>query len=241
MKNSRLRRKVRRFFGGFAGLFLILILGVAGMVLVFALYTGSMNPFTAFHGGEADRYSDPNACPWEEGNLFVNPLLDGYDMGGRRPPFRAQPKIEEEMIRYIADIYDEEEDRVLGQVILRVHSNGDARASWTGEFRVRGRPYKAMVETEKGTGLKRNLYLGNIAPLKIYKDENGRDRSKLYVITEGFYHLQDMKRDNALMGAGYVTAWISKDYSAVGKLWLPGFDDGELVVYAWGPAEPSEE
>jgi hypothetical protein len=221
---------------GFGGLFLILILGVAGMFLLFALYTGSLNPFSAWEGTEADRYSDPNAMPWEEGHLYVQQMLDGYGMGGRRPPFRAQPKLEGSL-RYVTDVYDDDEEP-RGEVRLSIIKDGDARARWAGDFTIGSKYYTVVGEQGSGFEAGVNLFGGNIAPLKIYEDENGRDRSKLYVITEGFFGLKESGKKEKITGTAYFTAWINKDYTAEGCLWIPSFIDDKSARFDWGPVEP---
>jgi len=228
MNTPYLRERDTKNRSGFA-LFLVLILGVAGMLLLFTLYTGALDPFTVFHGSEADRYSDPNAYPWEEGHLFIKKQLDGYNMGGRRPPFRAQPKIDNKL-HYKAEVYDGDEQR--GQIALIIRKDGDALSGWSGDFRIKGKRYT----TVKGA----NSFEGNIAPLKVYEDEDGKDRSKLYVITQGFFHLQELKEDKSFSGIAYVTGWIDRDYNAEGKLSIPSFINGELTVFNWGPVTPSE-
>ena len=45
----------------------ILTIGLAAIIMV--LYSGTGNPFSAWEGTERDRYSDPNAKPWQEGHL----------------------------------------------------------------------------------------------------------------------------------------------------------------------------
>jgi hypothetical protein len=235
MKKLYFKGENTKGHSGFGGLFLILILGVAGMFLLFTLYTGALNPFALFEGTEADRYSDPNALPWEEGHLFIGQTLDGYGMGGRRPSFRAQPRLEEGL-RYVTEVYDDDEPR--GEIRLSILEDGDARARWAGDFTIGSKHYTAVMKQGSGIQTNMNLLKGNIAPLKIYQDENGRDRSRLYVITKGFFHLEESEKEESVSGIAYVTAWINKDYTAEGSLWIPSFIDGNLGKFAWGPVEP---
>jgi hypothetical protein len=236
MDTQYFRAEKNKPYPGFAGLFLVLILGTAMMFLLFVLYTGALNPFAPFQGTEADRYCDPNAYPWEEGHLFINQMLDGYDMGGRRPPFRAQPKLESKL-RYAAEVYDNQQP--LGEIKLTISKNGDATAAWDGDFRIGAELYEVVAGKKDGDEV--NVFRGNTAPLKIYEDENGPNRSKLYVITEGLFHLQRPNSNETLTGPAYVTAWIDKDYQAEGKLATPGFIDGEPAIFNWGPVKPSEQ
>ena len=116
--------------GGFVGgLYLVLVISVALMFAIYVAYTGAFNPFAMFQGTEGDRYSDPNAYPWEEEHLFVNKTLDGYDMGGRRPPFRSQPRIEDELY-FRAEVYDD--GNQLGEIELTIFKDFYAKAVWPG-------------------------------------------------------------------------------------------------------------
>lgn len=215
---------------------LVIALCVAGLFLTVMLFEDELNPLAVFQGGASNRYSDPNAYPWEEGRLFINKQADDYHMGGRRVPFRPQPKLETKLY-YEADVYDEE--LRLGQVTLTVYNDGDASATWTGDFRIGGRNYKAV--TDRNGLMSKNIFRGNIAPLKIYQDEDGKDRSKLYVITSGFFHLQGLRGAESVSGAAYITAWIDKDYEAQGKLSIVSFFGGGETIFDWGPVGLSEK
>lgn len=63
---------------------------------------------------------------------------------------------------------------------------------------------------------------GNIAPSKIYKDKDGEDASKLYFIAKGKYLIaaNDFKKNMVchLSGIFYVTGWVNRDNSAIGKI-----------------------
>ena len=167
--------------------------------------------------------------------MFINELLDGYEMGGRRPPLRYQPSIKDGL-RYVAEVYEGNERR--GDVSLIIRSDGDAVAIWTGDVRI-GRKRYGVVRGEGAD--KKNIFFGNIAPLKIYEDKDGRDKRKLYVITEGFFHLQGSSAYESLTGPAYVTGWIAKNYEAEGKLSIPLFVDGGMAIFDWGPVEPTDE
>ena len=224
---------------GIVGLFLLLVLGIAAMALLFTMYTGGLNPFAPFQGTVKDRYSDPCALPWEEDHLFINPRLDGYDMGGRRPPFRGQPKLGDGMA-FEAPVY--KGNKLFGQIELTISKDGDARATWSGEFEIDGKQYKAVIRPKNRDGTPaRNIFLGNVAPLKIYEDEKGRDRSKLYVITAGSYELEGPTVADLAQGGAWVTGWIDKRYNARGNLSFWPFTDGTKVIMEWGPVKKTSE
>jgi len=205
----------------------ILVAAVGVMILIVVLYTGSYNPFALFEGSEATRYSDPNAYPWDEYRLFIKKQLDGYGMGGRRPPFRTQPTIKSRLT-YKGSVYNG--DKQLGEIELVILKDGDAFAGWTGEFNLGNKKYRLDPGNRKDDLQGANGFTGNIAPLKIYEDKNGKDRSKLYVITAGSFRLQGPYEENVLTGGAYVTAWIDKKYKLQGKLSMPSFIDGKLAV-----------
>ena len=238
MKTSNFGEVKSRKRSGIAGI-AILLLGIGMLAILYVLYTSSFNPFAAFHGKEKDRYSDPNADPWGEGHLFIFEALDGYDMGGRQPPFPSQPRLTS-LLKYSATVHDG--DNKYGQIELIITDDGDARATWSVDFQFEGKDYQAIARVKiMGRKGRHNMFLGNIAPLKIYEDENGKDKSKLYVITQGLFHLKGLSEESSLSGAAYVTCWIDKDYNAEGKLALSSFEDELTETFYWGPVEPKEE
>lgn len=234
-----------RYFGegekrrrsGIAGI-AILLFGIGLLAILYVFYAGGFNPFSAFQGKEQDRYSDPNANPWEEVHLFIFKALDGYDMGGRQPPFPSQPRLMDVLL-YRDVVYDSDDE--YGQIELMISNDGDARALLNGEFLIDGKQYQAISQPRGPGTSEKNRFHGNIAPLKIYEDENGKDKSKLYVITQGLFHLKGETEESCLEGAAYVTCWIDKDYNAEGKLTIPFFKDERTVIFYWGPVGPVEE
>jgi hypothetical protein len=237
METRYFRGIKRRRRSGIAGL-AILLFGVGLLAILYLLYAGAFNPFAAFQGKERDRYSDPNANPWEEGHLFIFEALDGYDMGGRQPPFPSQPRLTD-LLRYRDVLYDS--DNEYGQIEMMISDDGDARVLLNGEFQIEGKQYQAIAQPKAPGKSEKNRFHGNIAPLKIYEDENGKDKSKLYVITQGLFHLKGSSDESSLEGGAYVTCWIDKDYKAEGKLTIPFFKDERTVIFYWGPVGPIEE
>jgi hypothetical protein len=120
-----------------------------------------------------------------------------------------------------------------------VAHDGDARASLSGDFRIMGKHYQAIAPKSLSRR-ENNMFFGNTAPLKIYEDENGKDKSRLYVITQGVFHLKGLSGES-LEEPAYITCWIDKDYNAEGKLSIPSFADGQTVIFYWGPVRPIEK
>lgn len=232
MKRTDVSSRTRGQRGGFLLLLVLVTLAIGIVILGASMLT--MNPFAAFNGSGADRYADPNAAPWNEGHLFINPALDAYHMGGRREPFWVQPKLKR-ITSYQADLFKDTQER--GVVELFFSRNGDVRAEWNGKLKLKGVEYEVMHE-EMEVGAT-SCFRGNIAPLKVYADANGKDYKKLYFITGGYGLIvgQDGKR---IEGPGYVTGWINKNHTCFGKLWIAS-GSGEPIVYEWEAVAPTEE
>jgi hypothetical protein len=165
-------------------------------------------------------------------------MLEGYGMSGRRPPFKAQPKINNEW-HYEAELFDG--DKPMGKLKVLVMKDFNARSYWTGDFEVHGRHYSADLWEDKLANTALNAFAGNIYPLKIYEDRKGQDRSKLYVITMGPYELRGSNKEDVLRGSACVNAWVSKDLKAQGTLSIPSFDQGRDLILKWGPVHPKKE
>ena len=238
MNNVRTRANGNMNRPGF-GLLLIFVLTIGLAAIIMVMYTDSLNPFAAWQGAEKDRYSDPNAKPWEEEGKIWGGMLEGYGMSGRRPPFNSQPKIKDQW-RYEVKLSDGGKPMgtlnvgVLKQFRRRCHS-GKVSSTLMASITQR------TLWTDTMTNKTLNSFSGNIYPLKIYEDKKGKDRSKLYVITRGPYELRGPQKEDILRGTAYVNAWVSKDLAAEGTLSIPGFDQGKDLILKWGPVYPKNK
>jgi len=220
--------------GGF--LLILVLVTLAIGLLVVGVSMISMDPFAAFHGSGADRYVDANAAPWEEGHLFINEALDAYKMGGKREPFPVQPKLEGTTYYDANLIMDGEE---FGTVNVRISPDGDVVALWQGKFMLNNVEYEVLKE-KMGLSVT-SVFKGNIAPLKVYEDENGKKHyRKLYFISSG-HAVAGSQDGDRIEGAGYVTGWINEDYTCFGKLWIVSFDTESPRICQWDPVEPAEK
>jgi len=235
MENGRLGIYRGGNRGGF--ILLVFIVGMALLVVMYAISTGSLNPFASFQGTAVDRYSDPNAMPWEESHLFTNELLDGYDMGGRRPPFRGQAKLKEGF-RYVIELYKGEESR--GQLKVVIDHRGEVSSEWSGEFSMGENQYKVRPGRRVRTDPRFNMFDGNIAPLKIYENEEGKDKSKLYFLATGVVQMEASGEEKSISGMAYLAGWISKKRSAEGKLYILSGSYKNAEIFEWGPVESEE-
>ncbi len=236
MNDARIRVNGSMNRPGF-GLLLVFVLTIGLAMIIMVMYSGAFNPFAAWEGTEKDRYSDPNVKPWEEGHMIWGGMLEGYGMSGRRGPFRAQPKLKKELCYEVELLND---GKPMGTLNVAVFKNFDAISFWKGEFDFGGWHYSADLWTDEQTNKTLNSFSGNIYPLKIYEDQKGKDRSKLYVIIMGPYELRGLRKENVLRGTASVNAWVSKDYSAEGTLSIPDFAQGKDLILKWGPVHPKK-
>jgi len=149
------------------------------------------------------RKSDPE-LPWNQESRLVGPK------GQVAKPIEQQPKIEE----FISlKTETQHKGRECGEVSFLVKPNGRIEGGWSGEFNPReDTNYMVM-----GAGFK-----GNIDPSKIYSDDSGEDRSKLFFIAKGKFLIveTDEKKKNVRKAVGdiYVTGWIDSQYKVTGEL-----------------------
>jgi hypothetical protein len=169
----------------------------------------------------APKRSAPNAMPWEEHHLILNPALDGY-INQRRKPSAEQPQF----VRTVylkAQVQYGEEPR--GLVEFEIDCDGAVQGSWSADY-VTG---STQFVTQKRIGghFMSNTFRGNIVPSKVYKDQYGPDKSVLYIIAKGDFvqsaQTLERKQTREVTGNVYLTGWVAEDYYAFGKLTLvPG-------------------
>ena len=163
------------------------------------------------------KHSDSNALPWEEDFLITNDTLQAYGFQAETMPSPEQPSLTtgKKGIIFRAKVH---RDRYLrGEMEFRIRFNGRIKGSWTADFTTTSPPihYTPLG----GTPIN---FTGNVAPSKIYKDEYGKDPSKLYMIAKGICVLEQHNLENdrvrTFTGYIYVTGWLDTDYNAFGKL-----------------------
>jgi len=206
-----------------------LVVGILGFVCVVAFI--SWNVYRSLSRGtmrEEVRWSDPSAKPWEEREW----LMYDVKLGGGKPElFEGQPEIIEGL-SYEAKLHKEEE--TCGEIKLRVRGDGTVAGEWSGEFK-RGEPpgkrYTAVRDKQRRYPT--NSFRGNIVKTKVYSDEEGEDRSKLYFIASGGLLLEEfdyqMRDSHRIKGSVYVTGWMGSEYNVEGKLYVCWGDLSERV------------
>lgn len=219
MQSAHLRRRLQRNRCGSALLGLLIVVALALLVCGVQLYLQK----TA---------KDPDVChdlmPWKEWRL-------------REASEKVQPRASEEqpditeVIEFMASAKAKGvENTPRGTVKLAVHPDGRVIGSWGGNY------YNDTKVNFDGGG----DFGGYVCPLKIYRDEEGEDRSKLYFITKGKFtlHETDFEKDRYHIRVGdiYVTGWISTDYTTIGKVTITS-DEKYFEVFEWQARIPEKK
>jgi hypothetical protein len=190
------------------------------------------------------KYSDPNAMPWEETFLIRDESLYGYGLHKRQMYSPEQPKIIKTIL-YKTKVYQQSHQR--GEIVFHINTQGDIEGSWSADFTIGKRHSPQWINyttLDRTTGrYLPNTFRGNIAPSKIYQDEYGQDKSKLYFITRGqsLLRAHDLrtKDTHRISGGIYVTGWIDPNYNVTGELYLTSMLAGPFQTFYW-EAKPSD-
>jgi hypothetical protein len=141
-----------------------------------------------------------------------------------------QPKITE-MLRFEAAISDLENNEDRGDVEFLISPDGQIDGRWSGNY------YKGKKVNCDVTGAR---YEGSVYPGKIYKDEKGEDRSRLYFLTRGryMYHEADFDTSGYKIRKGdiYVRGWIRPDFTVEGDVTI-AHEDKTFERYGWKAAK----
>ena len=100
-----------------------------------------------------------------------------------------------------------------GEIRFAVDREGGVQGSWYGNY---------YNELKVNFDIMGGDFKGKTYPSKIYRDEYGEDRSKLYFITKGTFLINetDFKKSSVHHRSGdiYVRGWIDDDYIATGEI-----------------------
>ena len=145
-----------------------------------------------------------NVLPWKEENLLVK---DGEAI---ERPTDKQIDIANGLNCDLNVGIDGEEG---GELEFAINPDGSCWGNWHGTF----------YDSKKvNYDIMQGDCKGNIASSKIYKDQNGEDASKLYLIAKGKYLIaeNDFKKGKLQHRGGtfYVTGWVNRDHSVTGKI-----------------------
>ena len=148
----------------------------------------------------------------------------------------SQPKIKD-VLRFETYINDAETNEDRGQVRFLITPDGQVSGVWSGNY------YKGKQVNCEVTGAR---YDGSVYPGKIYKDEKGEDRSKLYFLTKGIYMYHEANFDTSgykiRKGEIYVRGWIRPDLAVEGDVTLTQTQgDNTFERYGWKEARPTNK
>lgn len=183
------------------------------MLLLIVVFCGIiwLDPFALMKGQKGN-------MPWNEEDRLVRP---GEAI---KPPKEGQPKISDNLL-FAAETM--QNDEKAGKVEIYVLTDGRIRGGWGGEYNPKP---KIMWEVFEGD------FKGNIDPSKIYSDENGEDRSKLYFIARGNFLILETNSDSGIVrnlkGKIYVTGWLDQEYTASGNVVITS-DKKSYESYNW--------
>jgi hypothetical protein len=206
---------------------LLICVAIGAVIYLFALW-----PLVSKSGlgsRKRVRQADPNALPWEEEeSYFVDDTLQGYGMEAEIRLYPEQPKLKGRT-RFEATVYDGDQQR--GTLEIRIRPDGTIRGSWSADFTIGPEPvirYRTVMD--RSSDFVPDNFRGNLAPWKIYEDEDGQDKSKVYLIAKGScvlraHNLKTGKKSN-ISETFYVTGWIGTDYNAAGELTTARTEDG---------------
>lgn len=169
--------------------------------------------------------SDPD-LPWNEASRLLK-----SDQQAQHFPSDEQPNITEFLL-FKANAKEQDEPR--GQINLVIRPDGTIRGGWTADYNPRPKINYLVMGAD---------FKGNIAPSKIYRDENGQDPSQLYFITKGKLlvletHFESGKVRKAI-GHIYVTGWLDTEYNATGTITITS-DKRTYHTFTW-EAAPSRQ
>lgn len=169
------------------------------------------------------RKKDPDMAkfaPWEEWRLReANKKVQGETLV-------ELPDIRESIIFTASAMARNVENTPRGTVNLSVRPDGTISGGWRGNY------YNDVKVNFDGGG----DFSGYVCPKKIYCDEHGEDRSKLYFITKGKFllHETDFEKDRFHIRGGdlYVTGWIAGDHTVTGQVTITS-DEKYFEAFYW--------
>ena len=180
--------------------------------LLIAIFIGSII-FWYYPLASSEKNDHPD-MPWYEQSLLVK-----SGKSPKNPPSDEQAQLTKDLY-YTSEAEKDGDGR--GKIMMKISADGMIKGGWSADYdmgpkiQTKRQDYRVnFLVTDAG-------FQGNIAPKKIYTDEQGKDPSKLYFITKGSLTLIETSnntgRVNKVSGDIYVTGWIDPDYSVTGNI-----------------------
>jgi hypothetical protein len=181
------------------------------LIAVIAGFLLVYDPFALFGSRDPD-------LPWNQVNRIVGP-------GKTVPaPSAEQPSITG-ALAFRAEAEEEGAER--GKIKMMLFSDGRISGEWSANY-----------DPEPGINyhVVKSGFKGNIDPSRIYKDEDGKDRSLLYFITAGkFMILETNSRTGKVRGVKgriYARGWLDTEYKAKGEIIITS-DKKSYKSFSW--------
>jgi len=177
-----------------------------------------------YHKGAA---KDPDFCddlaPWKEWRLRE---------ANAKPPAKpsAQHPAVTQTLAFDTNAYLRGEPR--GAIDLVILPDGSVKGAWSGQY------YK---KPKVNFDIMNGGFEGRVYPRKVYRDDNGEDPSRLYLMAKGQFLVAESDFDKNTLhhrgGAIYVRGWLSRDYSVSGAITITS-DEKHSEEFDWKAAGP---
>ncbi len=183
---------------GFAAILGLLVVLVIAMMLYFMDIQAIFGPSRQY----AQRPTQEEDRPW-----LMEEMLIAEDQTVP-PPHRGQPQLLE-AINLQGNVQRNNAPR--GSVKIILGKDCRVNADWSTTYN-EDKKIRTLYSQMKG----------NIVPDKVYSDDNGSDKSRLYFFAKGTYSENIQSSDKATTrkenGTAYIMGWLRPDHSAEGTI-----------------------
>lgn len=208
MQSAHLQGLLRRNRSGYVLLLMLLLIIVLGALIW-------LDPSALF---QKSTDSSGKLLPWKEQFRLLTPGEEA------KAPSEQQPVIRK-FLQFNAEAKQHDEPR--GKISLIIKPDGKVEGGWAAEYN----PSPQLNYLVMGARFK-----GNIDPSKVYSDENGQDRSKLYFIAKGKFIILETRlksgRVRSVKGHIYVTGWMDPQYNTTGEITITS-DKRSFERFTW--------
>lgn len=177
-----------------------------------------------YHKGavkDPDLYDD--MTPWKEWRL--------REASAKPPagPSAQQPAVTQ-TLAFDTNAYRGGEPR--GAIDLVILPDGSVDGAWSGQY------YK---KPKVNSDIMSGGFEGRVYPRKVYRDDNGEDPSRLYLMAKGQFLVAESDFDKNTLhhrgGAIYVRGWLNRNYSVSGTITITS-DEKYSEEFDWKAAGP---
>lgn len=219
--DSKLHHKPFGKYKGYALLLSLLIVVVIGMIMYFKWMYGPV-----YEIGKGKSGINPPWRQWQKLRIRIE-----NEPVGR--PSAEQNQLQKPLL---LETYCKLEDKEKGEIQVVINPDGEIQGIWTGTFYMnKNIEFQVMACQFKGT----------IDPQEIYRDANGINTSKLFLIAKGPFTILEINHKNGvvrnLMGSAYLRSWLDKDNFISGELIISSDDKNFYRYSVNGLAKATEQ